>query len=94
MLQFQRFGQEKKNQNKTKEQTLKQRKISSRQQNERVISYCQISMQGKAEYLASGIIELAGSSCSCVWTAELWVILHVQALKPKGDKYKGFVVSS
>lgn len=31
---------------------------------------------------------------SCVWTAELWVILHVQALKPQGDKYKGLVVSS
>lgn len=31
---------------------------------------------------------------SCVWTAELWVILHVQAPKPKGDKYKAFVVSS
>lgn len=30
---------------------------------------------------------------SCVWTAELWVILHVQAPKPKGDKYKASVVS-
>lgn len=49
---------------------------------------------GKAEYLASSIIELDRSSSSCVWTAELWVILHVQAPKPKGDKYKGFVVSS
>lgn len=49
---------------------------------------------GKAEYLASRIIELDRSSSSCVWTAELWVILHVQAPKPKGDKYEGFVVSS
>lgn len=29
-----------------------------------------------------------------MWTAELWVISHLQALKPQGDKYKGFVVSS
>lgn len=48
---------------------------------------------GSSPYLACRTTT-AWLHSSCVWTAELWVIPHLQALKPRCDKYKAFVASS